>query len=158
MPVNKKENLVYTILMVLVMASVMTMFNVSVHQGFSFESLKKAWLLLPITATIAFLVEWFFVSKTAFALIGRLVKEEDPLPKKILISAFCFVIQMVLIMSIIISLLFKEFNSTWFSDLLITILRNFIMAYLLQVLIAGPLVGIVFRKLFPLGTIVTPVK
>lgn len=158
MPVNKKESLVYTILMVLVMASVMTMFNVSVHQGFSFDSLKKAWLILPITATIAFLVEWFFVSKTAFALIGRLVKEEDPLPKKILISAFCFVTQMVLIMSIIISLLFKEFNSTWFSDLLITISRNFVMAYLLQVLIAGPLVGIVFRKLFPLGTIVVPVK
>jgi hypothetical protein len=31
---------------------------------------------------------------------------------------------------------------------------NFIMAYPLQVIIAGPLVGIVFRKLFPLGTIV----
>lgn len=158
MPVNKKENLVYTVLMVFVMASVMTMFNISLHQGFTLESLKNAWLVFPLTATIAFIVEWFFVSRIAFALIGRFVKADDPIPKKILISALCFVSQMVLIMSIIGSLLFNEINENWFSELLITILRNFLMAYLLQVLIAGPLVGIVFRKVFPLGTIVVPQK
>lgn len=156
MPVNKKENLVYTILMVIVMAGVMTTYNIAIHHGFTVETLKKAWLVFPISATIAFIVEWFLVSKVAFALIKRFVKEEDPLPKKILVSALCFVTQMVLLMSIIGSLLFNEFNENWFADLLITIPRNFIMAYPLQVLIAGPLVGFVFRKLFPIGTIVVP--
>lgn len=158
MPVNKKESLVYTILMVFVMAGVMTTYNIVIHEGFNVESLKKAWLVFPISATIAFIVEWFFVSKIAFSLIGKLVKEQDPLPKKILISALCFVTQMVLIMSIIGSLLFSEINENWFSELLVTIPRNFIMAYPLQVVIAGPLVGFVFRKLFPLGTIVVPAK
>ena len=158
MPVNKKESLVYTILMVIVMAGVMTTYNIAIHDGLSLQTLKKAWLVLPISGTIAFLVEWFFVSKTAFALISKFVKNEDPLPKKILISALCFVTQMVLIMSIIGSLLFNEISENWFSELLITIPRNFIMAYPLQVLVAGPLVGFVFRKLFPLGTIVVPVS
>jgi hypothetical protein len=33
---------------------------------------------------------------------------------------------------------------------------NFAMAFPLQVIIAGPLVGFVFRKYFPIGTIVVP--
>lgn len=65
---------------------------------------------------------------------------------------------MVILMSIICSILFNEFNENWFSELLISMARNFIMAYPLQILIAGPLVGFVFRKLFPLGTIVEPAK
>ena len=158
MPVNKKESLVYTIMMVFVMCSVMTTYNIAVHEGLNAETIKKAWLVFPISATIAFLVEWFFVSKTAFALIRKFVKQDDVLPKKILISALCFVTQMVVIMSTICSIVFGEFSDNWFSELLVTIPRNFAMAYPLQVLIAGPLVGFVFRKLFPIGTIVVPVK
>lgn len=156
MPINKKENLVYTFLMVIVMASVMTGYNIIFHQGFSLESLKQTWLVFPITFTIAFIVEWFLVSKIALFLISKIIKEEDPLPKKILVSALCFVTQMVILMSVIGSILFNDFDSNWFSDLLITIPRNFVLAYPLQILIAGPLVGFVFRKLFPLGTIVEP--
>lgn len=154
MPVNKKEKLIYTFLMVMVMASVMTVYNMAVHDGLSLTTIKKAWLVFPITATIAFLVEWFFVSKVAFFLIKKFVKVDDALPKKILISALCFVTQMVIIMSVICAVLFGEFNNQWLPELLITIPRNFLMAYPLQVLIAGPLVGILFRKMFPLGTIV----
>jgi len=158
MPVNKKEELIYTFLMVLVMASVLTTFNIVFHNGFSLESLKQAWLIFPITATIAYLVEITFVGKSAFKLISKFVKETDPLPKKILISSFCFVIQMVIIMSTICALIFNPFNVNWINEWLISIPRNFIIAFPLQVLIAGPLVGFVFRKLFPIGTIVEIIK
>lgn len=150
MPVNKREELVYTIMM----AFVMTTYNVMQHEGFTFEALQKAWLIFPITYIIAMIVEWFFVGKTAIALIHKFVKEEDPLPKKILISALCFATQMVLIMSTICSLLFTEFNSDWVMNWLASIPKNFAMAYPLQVIIAGPLVGITFRKLFPVDTII----
>ena len=154
MPVNKREHLVYTFLMVIVMCFGMTSYNVIQHEGFTLEALKQTWLLFPITYTIAFAVEWFFVGKSAMFLISKLVKDSDPLPKKILVSALCFVTQMVLIMSTICSLLFTEFNEDWVMNWLKAIPTNFIMAYPLQVILAGPLVGIVFRKLFPLGTIV----
>lgn len=154
MPVNKREHLVYTFLMVIVMCLGMTSYNIIQHEGFTLEALKKTWLLFPITYTIAFAVEWFFVGKSAMYLISKFVKEEDPLPKKILISALCFVTQMVLIMSTICSLLFTEFNSDWVMNWLTAIPKNFALAYPLQVIIAGPLVGITFRKLFPVGTII----
>jgi hypothetical protein len=113
MPVNKREHFVYTFLMVIVMCLGMTSYNVIQHDGFTLEALKKTWLLFPITYTIAFVVEWFFVGKSAMFLISKFVKESDPLPKKILISAFCFVTQMVIIMSTLCSLLFAEFNEDW---------------------------------------------
>ena len=154
MPVNKREHLVYTFLMVIVMCFGMTSYNVIQHEGFTLAALQKTWLLFPITYTIAFVVEWFFVGKSALFLISKVVKDSDPLPKKILLSALCFVTQMVIIMSTICSLLFTEFNEDWVMNWLKAIPTNFIMAYPLQVILAGPLVGTVFRKLFPLGTIV----
>jgi len=154
MPVNKREELVYTIMMAFVMAFVMTAYNVIQHEGFTLLAFQKAWLIFPITYSIAIIVEWFFVGKTAMALIRKFVKEEDALPKKIIISSLCFVVQMVLIMSTICSILFNEFNSDWLMSWIKTIPLNFIVAFPMQVLIAGPLVGTIFRKIFPLGTIV----
>lgn len=154
MPVNKREHFVYTFIMVIVMAFGMSSYNMIQHEGFSLEAFKKAWLIFPLTYTIAFLVEWFFVGKWAMILIGKFVKESDPLPKKILISALCFVTQMVVIMSTICSLIFNDFNNDWVMTWLKSIPMNFMMAYPLQVIIAGPLVGMIFRKIFPLGTIV----
>lgn len=154
MPVNKREQFVYTFLMVIVMCLGMTSYNVILHEGFTLEAIKKTWLLFPITYTIAFTVEWFFVSKSAIFLISKIVKDSDPLPKKILLSALCFVTQMVIIMSTICSLLFTEFNEDWLMNWLKAMPTNFIMAFPLQIIIAGPLVGFVFRKLFPLGTII----
>lgn len=40
-PVNKREHLVYTFLMVIVMCLGMTSYNVIQHEGFTLEALKK---------------------------------------------------------------------------------------------------------------------
>lgn len=158
MPVNKKENLVYTVLMVFVMALVLTTYNVVRHDGFTLIAFQKAWLIFPLTYTLAFLVETLFVGKSAMFLIAKFVKETDPLPKKILISALCFVTQMVFCMSLLCALIFNDFDENWVTNWLISMPYNFMMAYPLQVLIAGPLVGTIFRKIFPLGTITDTVK
>lgn len=154
MPINKKENLIYTLMMVTVMAGVMTTYNIVWHDGFNQQSLQKAWMVFPLTYVIAFMVEALLVGKTAFALIRKLVKESDPLPKKIIVSSLCFVTQMVIIMSVIGTLVFGTVDGSFVATLLITMARNFALAFPLQVLIAGPLVGFVFRKIFPVGTIV----
>lgn len=153
MPINKREQFIYTFLMVFVMAFVMTSYNIIRHEGFTWLSLQKAWLIFPITYFLAFIIEWFFVGKIAMKLINKYVKESDPLPKKILLSALFFVTQMVFFMSLFCSLIFSEFDENWISEWLISIPYNFAMAFPLQVLFAGPLVGITFRKIFPLGTV-----
>lgn len=156
MPVNKKEHLVYTFLMVVVMASVMTTYNVILHHGFSTESIKIAWITFPFTFVAAFLVEWFFVGKLALKIAHKILKESDALIKKILVTAFCFVTGMVVLMSFIGPIIANGFTSDILTIWLQGIPINFAMAFPLQVIIAGPLVGFVFRKLFPIGTIVVP--
>lgn len=153
MPVNKKEKLVYTYLMVLFMCFGMVSYNVVLNNGFNFESLKLAWLTFPIMMPIAFAVEWFIVSKIAMKLIEKFVKPTDALPKIILISALCFVVQMVLIMSFIANILYGNHPDGFFIGWLTSIPKNFIVAFPLQVLLGGPIIGFIFRKIFPLGTI-----
>lgn len=149
MPINKKEDLVFTLMMVLVMAGVMTTYNVFLKEGISLESFKHAMTILPVTYTVAFLIEYLFVGKFAKYLIGKLVKPTDALPKVILISALCFVTQMVILMSLFGAIAFS--NGSVISTWLHSIPFNFMMAYPLQVLIAGPLVLNVFRAFFPEG-------
>lgn len=158
MPINKREQMVFTFLMVFFMAIVMSTYNVVLHQGFTVNAMKLAWMTFPITFILAFLCEWFIVGRIAMSLIKRFVKESDPMLKKIMLSALFFVSGMVLLMSFLCSLLFTPLDSAWTINWLKAMPRNFIMAYPLQVLIAGPLVLTIFRKLFPVGTIVQPVN
>ena len=62
------------------MAFVMTSYNIIRHEGFTWLSLQKAWLIFPITYFLAFLIEWFFVGKIAMKLINKYVKalQGDP--------------------------------------------------------------------------------
>jgi hypothetical protein len=64
------------------MASVMTTYNVVLHNGLSVESLKIAWLTFPFTFVAAFLCEWFLVGKLAMKLSHNFLKEDDLLLKK----------------------------------------------------------------------------
>ena len=49
MPQNKRESLIYTVLMCFCMVLWMSMYNVTLHMGgFSLEVLKEGWLGFPI--------------------------------------------------------------------------------------------------------------
>jgi hypothetical protein len=154
MPINKTEHLVYTFMMVIFMASVMTTYNVILHNGLSMESLKIAWLMFPFTFVAAFLCEWFLVGRLAMRLSHKFLKEDDLLLKKILITALCFVTGMVVLMSFFGPLIADGLSSDLIEIWIKGIPINFAMAFPLQVIIGGPLVGFVFRKFFPVGTIV----
>jgi hypothetical protein len=156
MPVNKKEHLVFTFLMVFFMAIVMTTYNVITHNGLSVESIKIAWLMFPFTFVTAFICEWFIVGKLAMKLANRLLKEEDPTIKKVLVTALCFVSGMVTMMSLLGPILANGLSADLLQIWVQNIPVNFAMAYPLQVIVAGPLISFIFRKLFPLGTLVDP--
>lgn len=154
LPVNKKEEIIYTFLMVVVMAGGMTFFNMAYHNGLNTDSIVKAWMMFPLVGCIAFIIEWFGVSKSAHYLIHKYIKQQDPVIKQVLLSSFFFVIQMVVLMTLICGVLFSKGSQNFWQELLATLPRNFVAAFILKVVIAGPLVGTIFRKLFPIGTIV----
>lgn len=158
MPVNKKEEFVYTVFMVVFMALIMLSYNVILRNGLSMESIKIAWLGFPLTFVVAFLIEWFIVGKFGMALAFKILKEDDPVFKKILIIPLLIVSGMVTFMSLYGAVLTVGFSAELPREWLNNMGLNFIVAYPLQVLIARPVVSFIFRKIFPVGTITVPVR
>ena len=158
MPQNKRESLIYTVLMCFVMVLWMSIYNAALQYGkLDFEVLAAAWIGFPIAYVFAMCCDWFFVSKLArgFA-FGFLVKPEDSVLKKVVCVSSCMVVPMVLIMSLYGAVEGAVHTGGWngiLSAWLFNIPRNFVMALPLQLLIAGPLVRKVFRGLFPVGKV-----
>lgn len=158
MPQNKRESLIYTVLMCFVMVLWMSIYNAALQYGkLNFEVLAAAWIGFPIAYVFAMCCDWFFVSKLAkgFA-FGFLVKPEDSVLKKVVCASSCMVVPMVLIMSLYGAVEGAVHTGGWngiLSAWLFNIPRNFVMALPLQLLIAGPLVRKVFRGLFPVGKV-----
>ena len=82
MPQNKRESLIYTVLMCFCMVLWMSMYNVTLHMGgFSMEVLKEGWLGFPIAYVFAMCCDWFLVSglakKFAFTYLVKPHREGD---------------------------------------------------------------------------------
>ena len=86
-----------------------------------------------------------------------LVKPESVPLKKVLAVSCCMVVPMVIIMSFYGAMeAVISGGAGWDQLLLIWIFnipRNFIMALPLQLLVAGPVIRGLFRRLFPEGTV-----
>lgn len=145
MPQNKRESLIYTVLMCFCMVLWMSMYNVTLHMGgFSMEVLKEGWLGFPIAYVFAMCCDWFLVSGLAkkFA-FTYLVKPEDSVLKKVICVSCSMVVPMVLIMSMYGAVEGCVRSGAWSQLLMIwltNIPKNFIMALPFQLIVAGPLV------------------
>lgn len=157
MPQNKRESFIYTIMMCFFMVLWMSIYNVALHKrGLSIEIIKEGWLGFPIAYVFAILCDWFIVSKVAKKIaFGYLLKKDSSMFKKTIIVSICMVIPMVVIMSLYGAFVVSRHNgmSNLFFIWMSNIPLNFIMALPLQILLAGPIVRFLFRKAFPVGTV-----
>lgn len=158
MPQNKKESLIFTVLMCFTMVLWMSIYNVTLlHGGFSVDVLKEAWLGFPFAYVVAMCLDWFFVSKMAKAIAFRyLVKPDSSMIQKAICVSVCMVVPMVIAMSLYGAIEACVHTGAWHMVAKIWVLnipKNFVMALPFQLLIAGPLVRKVFRVTFPVGCI-----
>ena len=159
MPQNKRESLIFTIIMCFTMVLWMSMYNVTLHMGgFSMTVLKEGWLGFPFAYIYAMCFDWFVVSHLAKSVAFRFFVKPDSAPlKKAIAVSCCMVVPMVIIMAFYGAMeAIVSGGAGWNQLLLIWITnipRNFIMALPLQLLIAGPFIRGLFRKLFPEGTV-----
>lgn len=158
MPQNKRESLIFTVMMCFFMVLWMSVYNVSLNLGgVSINSLKIAWLGFPLAFTVALCLDLFVVSKFAKRIaFGFILKPESSMVKKAIVVSSCMVIPMVVMMSLYGAMemcLRTGMWQQWMVYWLTNIPRNFIMALSLQLLIAGPIIRKVFRAAFPVGTI-----
>ena len=158
MPQNKRESLIFTVMMCFFMVFFMSIYNVACHHGaLNLEIVKDAWIGFPIAYCFAMCCDWFLVSGLAKGFAFRfLVKpESEPFKKAIAVSC-CMVVPMVIIMSLYGALEgcvksgdFSPLPIIWLTN----IPKNFVMALPFQLIVAGPLVRKVFRGAFPEGTV-----
>lgn len=158
MPRNKRESLIYTVLMCFTMVLWMSMYNVTLHMGrLNMETLKEGWLGFPFAYLYAIVFDWFIVSKPAKAVAFRyFAKPESSVMRKVIAVSCCMVIPMVVVMSLYggLEACVKSGNWGLLPVIWLTnIPKNIIMALPFQLLVAGPLVRRVFRSAFPEGTV-----
>jgi hypothetical protein len=158
MPQNKRESLIFTVMMCFFMVLWMSIYNVAIHMGgLSLESIKEAWLGLPFAYIVAMCCDWFLVSGLAKGFAFRyLVKPDSSNLRKAITVSCCMVIPMVIVMSMYGAIEVCIRMGGWNHLLLIwltNIPKNFIMALPLQIILAGPFVRFLFRKAFPVGKV-----
>nr|WP_321291719.1 DUF2798 domain-containing protein [uncultured Trichococcus sp.] len=159
MPQNRRESLIYTVLMCFFMIFWMSIYNVSREMGtLSLESVKVAWMGMPIAYAIGFICDWFIVSKIAKKIaFNYLLTPNSSQIRKVSTISCCMVIPMAILMSMFgaVELLLR--SGEWNNFLVIwlgNIIANLILALPLQLIVAGPIIRIIFRIVFPEGKIV----
>ena len=138
MPRTKKQELIFSLLMVFFMVYAMICYNIALNMGGMNYAVFGA----------AFHVDFFFVGnvvkKTAFKIVDP--EKENPFHLVLAISAIT-VMWMCPLMSLAATLLFKDAGINVIPVWIQTIVMNFPMAFFWQMCYAGPLVRFLFRKI-----------
>ena len=150
MPRTKKQELVFSLLMVFFMVYAMICYNIALNMGgMNYAVFRAAFHELIIMYPIAFILDFFFVGhmvkRTAFKIINP--EKDNPFFLVLAISAIT-VMWMCPLMSFAATLLFKDAGSNILPVWIQTIAMNFPMAFFWQMCYAGPFVRLIFRTLF----------
>ncbi len=154
MPINKRESLIFTIIMCGFMVFFMSLYNFSLHMGLSLETIRQAWLGFPLAFVVGFACDWFIVAKVAKKIAFSLTRNQPRQIVIILCVSSMMVGGMVILMSLFGAVVMNGLSLSTPAEWLANIGRNVIVALPLQLLIAGPLVRSLFRSIFPVGVIV----
>ncbi|NFG22596.1 DUF2798 domain-containing protein [Clostridium botulinum] len=147
---TKLQKFIFTLMMCFGMVLGMTIYNMLLNEGFHsqfFNNLLKDFWLGFI---VALLLDVFIVGKIAKPIALKIVKpNNETKPIKIILTiSLCMVIGMVLFMSIYGAITAVGFNSEALKIYPLCIIRNFIMALPLNMLIVSPVVRLSFNKVF----------
>lgn len=146
---NKKENFIFTLICCALMVLGMSFYNVILRSGPNSSILKDVVLgFFPIFC-IALILDWFIVGKIAKGFVAKLINEDTPLIKKILLTSFFMVCGMCFCLSLITLIIHQGISSDFPMEYAVTLLRNFICALPLQLIIVGPIARTIFFKIYP---------
>lgn len=151
MPKTKFQDVVFTIIMVIVMVYAMVCYNISIAMGgVSNQVFLEALKELPLMGVIAFLLEFILVGKIVKKITFNLVDPQrtKPIYITLMISALT-VAFMCPLMSFFATILFNYAGmENVIAKWLQTSVINFPMALCWQIFYAGPLVRCLFRMIF----------
>lgn len=150
MPTTKKEDFYFGLMMCFGMVLVMSSYNLYLLGDLGSLSTSAILLQLGITFIVAFLLELFVVGPVAKKVAFNLPYDKSKKIYAILAMSTCMVTGMVLCMSmlgLVVTYLANGLSGNGIlSTYLMIVLKNFVVAFPLQLLIMGPLVRGIFVK------------
>lgn len=148
---TKFQRFIFTLMMCFSMVLGMTIYNMLLNEGWSDQFLSHLLREFWLGFFIALLLDIFVVAKIAKPIAFKMLRPtENTKPIKIIIAiSSCMVIGMVLCMSLYGSVIAMGFTSDAFKIYPLVILRNFVVALPLNLLIVSPLVRTIFLNAFP---------
>lgn len=151
MPQTKFQNFVFTLMTAILMAYFMIVYNVAIssNNGLVNQTFLIALKEFRIEVIIVFFLAYFIASPIAKKLAFRIVDPKKDNKMLIILSIQTFtVLVMVALMSIYALFIQHLVNSNIICNYIILFIKNFIMAYPLQIFFVGPIVRNVFRVIF----------
>ena len=148
---TKFQKFIFTLMMCFFMVLGMTTYNIILNEGFHSNLLNNLLKDFWLGFIVALLLDIFIVGKLAKPLAFKIVKpnKETKQIKIIIAISSCMVVGMVLFMSIFGAIVSSGFTIDALKLYPLCVLRNFIMALPLNLLIVSPIVRFIFNKMFP---------
>lgn len=146
MPKTKLQNVIFTAAMAFVMVYGMVCYNVSLAVGgMSNQVFLMAFGELVVLWPVAIVLELFLVERLAQKLAFRLFTPGQDKPVFILLAISSFIVCLMCpLMSLIATVLYKQAGAELVAAWIQTTVLNFPMALFWQLVVAGPLVRLVF--------------
>ena len=150
MPQNKLENFFFTVIMAFVMVYAMIGYNIALNiGGLTDKVFLMAFGELRIMWPVAIVLEMFVMEKPVMYLTGRVINKNMSFFEILIIRCSLTVCLMCPTMSLVATLLFKDFSHSGFVGMwLQTAAMNFPMALAWQIFFGGPFGRLVFRLIF----------
>lgn len=151
MPQTKFQNFVFTLMTAILMAYFMIVYNIAIssNDGLVNQTFLIALKEFRIEVIIVFFLAYFIASPIAKKLAFRIVDPKKDNKMLIILSIQTFtVLVMVALMSIYALFIQHLVNSNIICNYITLFIKNFIMAYPLQIFFVGPVVRNTFRIIF----------
>lgn len=148
MPQTKKQDLLFSTMMSLLMVYLMTLYNIALEHGvLTLPYFGQALMGMWIEFIVIWLVNHFLVSKLAMRLAFRFVNPQKDHPMLVILSIQCMmvccIVPYITLFATIYHHGFNNFLSTWIT----LIVKCFPMALCLQIFFVGPLVRNLFKTI-----------
>lgn len=147
---TKLQKFAFTLMMCFGMVLFMTIYNMILNEGFHSNLLINLLHEFWLGFFVALICDVFIVAKIAKPIAFKIVKpnKETKQIKIILAISSCMVVGMVLCMSVFGSIVAVGFNVAALKIYPMVVIRNFVMALPLNLLVVSPTVRFLFGKIF----------
>ena len=152
---TKLQKFIFTLMMCFCMVLGMTIYNMILNEGLHSNLLNNLLKEFWLGFIVALLLDIFIVGKLAKPIAFKIVKpnKETKQIKIIFAISSCMVIGMVLFMSMFGAVIAAGFNINALKLYPLCIVRNFVVALPLNLLIVSPIVIFLFTKIFPVKVV-----